>query len=140
MRQTFYWVYLYSTAAVRKEWEKHKHQGREVGAWGGSPGAGTEIPLQSMEGIMLEQVDDTKLGEVADTSEGCAAIQRDLEDRMEKCLTRTSWSSTRRSVKSCTWIKTPVHSFVRVVLENFKKKKKEKSHIDIFNQFCSSPL
>ena len=37
---------------------------------------------EGMESTIIKFADDTKLGEVADTPEGCAAIQQDL-DRME---------------------------------------------------------
>ena len=71
-------MYLYSTAAVREE----------IGAGQGAPGTGADNPLQPMEETTPVQVDDIKLGGVADTPEGCAATQRDL-NRLEKWLTGT---------------------------------------------------
>lgn len=46
--------------------------------------------------------DDTILGGVADTPEGCANTQRCL-DRLVKWEKKISLSSVRGSVKSCTW-------------------------------------
>jgi len=50
--------------------------------------------------------DYTKLGGVADTPEGCAAIQRDLE-RLKKWAVRNLIRFIRKSAKSCTWGGTP---------------------------------
>lgn len=43
---------------------------------------------------------NTKLGGVADTSVGCAVIQRDL-DRLEKCVNRSLMQLTRGITNSC---------------------------------------
>ena len=56
--------------------------------------------------------DDTKLGGVDDTSEGCATFQRDLY-RLDNWAKGTSWSSTMGNEKSFLWegITHPIHQY-----------------------------
>ena len=49
--------------------------------------------------------DDTKLGGVADTPEGCVAIQRDV-DRLEKWADRNLMKFNEGKCKVCTWGRT----------------------------------
>lgn len=105
-------------ASTRPSYETHWRKGLWSAAQ--SPAGGglvtSRIPQELILGLILFNVfisdlDDgaectfckfasgRKLGGVADTADGCAAIQRDL-NRLEKWMEKTL---TKGTVKSCTW-------------------------------------
>ncbi|KAJ7400527.1 hypothetical protein BTVI_104637 [Pitangus sulphuratus] len=57
---------------------------------------------KGIECTLTKFAGDMKLGKVADTPEGWAAIPWDL-DRLESWVERNLISSTRPSIESCTW-------------------------------------
>lgn len=57
---------------------------------------------QWLECHFSEFAHDIKLGRMADTPEGCTAIQQEL-DRERYRQSRTSWRSEKTKLDSCTW-------------------------------------
>lgn len=53
-----------------------------------------------VEYTLSKLVDDKRLGCLADSSEECAAIQRDL-NRLERCVDKNLLKETRKSAEPC---------------------------------------
>ncbi|KAK4831032.1 hypothetical protein QYF61_014920 [Mycteria americana] len=64
--------------------------------------------------------DDTNLGGVGDTSDGCAAIQRDL-DSLEKWVNRIFMKFEKGNAKSCTWGENVKYLRIQYLIQQYSK-------------------